>query len=344
MSWVNNQTSSVREEFVRVFARSATAAPRTLAALNARWPCPDCGARDAWVQSARPVIRHNSIIERFSCRRCGGAIAAKSVGTEAGDTQAQLRTEYDALSMLFTGFPQDEEFATLEPLGFIETPDASIMLTRWVAGDQLDRYARALKIPQLALVFEQAGTWLRKFHRVDGGALRDGLLGVGEKLTDIETTYGRVLGRYSDSCKAYAMLKATAADIEVRTSNRVHLHGDFKPENLLYDGRRCTGIDISWRITAAPVFDLAPFLNHLWLSGLGRGAGTRKARYVVAERAFLRGYGWAGDGYTLRWAQLYFALCYLARYRQHGTRASIYARFVLGPLVRKVARNLSEVI
>lgn len=325
---------------MRVFGRSATQAPLTLATLNAQLPCPDCRAHGAWVHTARPAIRHNSVIERLSCRQCRSSIAAKSVGAADGRAQQQLRTEYETLSMLYTHFPQNEEVATLEPLGFFKISDASIMLTRWVAGDQVDRCARVLKASTLARVFEQAGVWLRKLHDVDGGTLRDGTLGVDEKLADIEATYGRVLGRYGDSRKAYATLKATAVDIETRTSNHVYLHGDFKPENLLYDGRRCTGIDISWRIAAAPVYDLAPFLNHFWLSGVR----ARKARYPVAERAFLHGYGYTGDRYALRWAQLYFSLCYLGRYRQHGIAAAMYARFALGPLVRQVESELKEII
>lgn len=122
----------------------------------------------------------------------------------------------------------------------------------------------------------------------------------------------------------------------------VRIHGDFKPQNMLYDGTRCTGLDTHWMSVGAPLYDLAPFLNHLWLAGVGRRGSPAGSRYLLAEEAFLRGYGTAVSMRALRWVQLYFALCYLGGYRQRGRLGVAYASWRIWPLVKRLEGQLRE--
>jgi aminoglycoside phosphotransferase (APT) family kinase protein len=133
-----------------------------------------------------------------------------------------------------------------------------------------------------------------------------------------------------------------ASRVDAIPVRAVRQHGDFKPDNMLCDGTRYVGLDIRWRSIGAAAYDLAPFLNHLWSDGRAVvGSRTRRV-YDLAESAFLSGYGDVGDMRTLRWVQLYFALCYMGEYRQRGRLAASYANWTVWPFVRRLVKQLQE--
>ena len=312
--------------------------------VNQRFACPQCHASGRWLRAARAMVRDNSSVHRLHCTQCGERIVAKaSRGKRTSDAdRAGLRDEYDTLRLLESAFPQDGEYGTLEPLAYLEADGLGIMLTRLFEGNELLRHTRALNAPALEMTFRHAGAWLRKLHEADGEQRPSRTLGVAEKLDDLERTYGAALRSHAQARAACDVLARLAPELEQQQLRAVRLHGDFKPENVLCNMTRCVSLDIHWRIISASVYDLAPFVNHLWLAGVGARGVRWQQRCAAAEQGFLAGYGDVGNLHTLRWAQLYFALCHWGGYRQRGSLTATYARWKMWPLVQRIVTQLQD--
>lgn len=302
--------------------------------------CGQCRGEGTWVRDGRRQLRQNSIIERLRCRHCGERIVAKSGrGTVSSEHPcASLRDEFETLCRLEKAFHAETDCGSLEPLGLFAVAGYDIMVTRMFPGDNLVKYVRGLDSDGLELAFRRAGTWLRKLHSFDPPPGPAQSLGTEEKIEYLKCTYARMLAGRRER-RAFEVLVDTASDGE-RTSGRVlRLHGDFKPENILCNRARCIGLDVQSGITGSASYDLAPFLDHVWLARLGTRAGAADRR-DCAERGFLAGYGRDVDLHALRWVQLYFALCYLGNYGQRGVLHTGYARWKLWPLVRHLTSEL----
>lgn len=311
--------------------------------LNGRFDCPRCHDSHGWIRTARAVVRQYSSIHRMRCRHCGEQVVAKVVGGRYSSEEARkhARKEYEALRTLQATFPQDERYGTLVPLAHLEDAAHAIIITRLAAGDELARYIRQVDTAGLQAACSSAGVWLNKLHKSD---LQDRkkYLGTAEKVSYLSEKYGTALCRDRKTGSAFNLLAEVGSGIDVAPVVAVRQHGDFKPENMLCDGTRYIGLDIRWQSVGAVVYDLAPFLNHLWLAGRGTGRHKRHL-YDLAESAFLGGYGQIGKIQVLRWTQLYFALCYMGEYRQRGRLATSYANWKVAPLVGRLATQLEAV-
>jgi aminoglycoside phosphotransferase len=275
------------------------------------------------------------------CGQCGEQIVVKVVVGKYSSEAALVhaRKEHEALCALQTAFPQDERFGTLVPLGHFEHAGCGIVVTRLAPGDDLMHYVRGVDATGAQVAWHSAGIWLKKLHESDPQD-RKRPLEAADKIGTLADRYGLVLQPDRQTAAAYELFVREGANFDAMAMDAVRQHGDFKPDNMLCDGTRYIGLDIRWRCIGAAVYDLAPFLNHLWLD-LGVASSSRKARlYDAAESAFLSGYGGAVDMRALRWVQLYFALCYLGGYRKRGQLAAAYANWKVRPLVRRLATQL----
>lgn len=312
--------------------------------LNARFDCTCCHAQGSWASTARPVRRQNSIIHRMRCTRCPEQIVAK-VSRGAGgndDALAQSRREYETLCALQRVFPQDKRYGTLVPLGYLESAGSGIVITRYSRGGDLARRLRSLDASERREACRSAGIWLRKLHESGDSGMQTGVLCVADKLDYLASTYGTFISDDPETRRAWELLAHEATRVEVLAVPTVRLHGDFKPENMLCDGTKYVGLDIHWRNVGAAVYDLAPFLNHLRLAGRATGRAHADRLCELAEAEFMAGYGYSVPVRALRWAQLYFALCYLGGYRVRGRLTAIYAHLRVRPLVLNLARRLRE--
>jgi hypothetical protein len=311
--------------------------------LNGRFDCMRCHTSHDWVPTARAAVRQYSSIHRLRCASCGEQIVVKVVGGKYSPKAALVHAhkEYEALCTLQSAFPQDEQYGTLVPLGHFEYAGCGIVVTRLAPGDDLMHHVRSLDATKAQAAWRSAGVWLKKLHDSDLQD-REKHLGAEEKISHLTDRYGSVLRGDPVTGAAYDLFAEQGSYVDAVAVHAVRQHGDFKPDNMLCDGTRYVGLDIRWRCIGAAVYDLAPFLNHLWLD-VGVAAGLRGRRhYDVAESAFLSGYGDAGGMRALRWVQLYFALCYMGGYRLRGRLAAVYAGWKVGPLVRKLSTQLQE--
>lgn len=312
--------------------------------LNARFDCTRCHAPGSWVAMTRPALRQNSIIHQIRCARCLERIVAKVSRADGlrDAACAQTRREYETLCTLQRVFPQDEHYGTLVPLGYLESSGQGILITHHFRGGDLAHYVRSLNATGAQEACHAAGFWLRKLHESSDAAVEGRVLGVADKLEYLAATYGAALRGDRKAWAAYQCLEQTGSRIDTRIFPVVRQHGDFKPDNILCDGTRYVGLDIQWQIVGPAVYDLAPFLNSLWLA-VRRVGDLRISRHrQQAETGFLAGYGSVVDMRALRWAQLYFALCQLGGYRKRGRLVASYANWTVWPLVRKLASQLAE--
>jgi hypothetical protein len=312
--------------------------------LADQFNCTRCHAAGGWLQTEPPALRQNSIVHRLQCANCGDQIVAKVNRANeplAGDEEAgaHLRHEYETLCALQLLFPADSHYGTLEPLGYLESGGDEMVITRLFPGKDLLHYMRKLDPAGVAEACRAAGGWLRALHENGDPGARGRGLDAGDKLDYLTDRYGAVLRENSKTWAAYQRLEQESSRISTSVFGPFKLHGDFKPENMLCDGRRYVGLDVQWRTAGPAVYDLAPFLNHLWLGGYGFGSLANR-RYQLAEAGFLAGYGYPDDMHILRWTQLYFALCQLGGYRKRGPLAAGYAHWKVWPLVRRLSRQL----
>ncbi|MGH8145744.1 MAG: phosphotransferase family protein [Rhodanobacteraceae bacterium] len=260
----------------------------------------------------------------------------------ADDGRAQAAREYETLCALQGMFPQNDRFGTLVPLGHLEGEGRGIMVTRLFHGMDLARYSRKLALEDVQETFRSAGVWLRTLHQIgrDGAPVQT--LGVADRLDYLERTYGSVLHPDPAIQKACGVLERAGHRIKALAVPAVRIHGDFKPENLLCDGIRFVGLDIHLTSVGAAVYDVAPFLNHVWFAYHRIWSPGAKQHHELACAGFLSGYGDVGDARALPWAQLYFALCHLGGYRRRGTLTSRYANWKVWPLVHSLAGKLED--
>lgn len=310
--------------------------------LNGQFNCTCCLATGSWIRVSRPLMRQNSSIYRLRCARCEEQIVAKVSQGEGlrNASRAEARREYETLCTLQRVFPQGEHYGTLVSLGYLESGGRGIMITRHCPGDDLAHYLRSRGEPDAQAACYAAGVWLRKLHESSHPDVRTGRLGVADKLEYLAVTYGAVLLRDRETRTAYRCLEKAVSHVDTGEFRVVRQHGDFKAQNMLCDGTRYVGLDIHWQNTGSAIYDLAPFLNHLWLSSRTLAGSLVNHHYRQRESRFLSGYGYGNDTQALHWAQLYFALCYLGGYRLKGRLQASYASCRIGPLVRELAKQL----
>ena len=312
--------------------------------LNQRFECPGCHVSGRWSAAARAMVRVASTIQGFRCRRCGEEIVVKVTRTaacsEAGGQLAQK--EYRVLCELQRDFPQDDQFGTLVPLGYLEFDGYGAMITRKFNGVDLVRHVSKLELDRTRGIFRPAGLLLRKLHDSCPRGYQPQSLGVKDKVAYLGQTYG---AEFRDNLAMRTMLDQLAEEATRISTVQLHAtwsHGDFKPENVLCDGHKYLILDTQLESYGAFVYDLASFLDHLLIAGQRiRGSGIRH-QYRQAEEEFLAGYGDVNqqEQAALHWAQLYFMLCYWGRYQQRSPLAAIYANWRIRPLAQKLAAQL----
>lgn len=290
------------------------------------------------------MVREVSTIQGFKCLRCGEEIVVKVPRAVAGSEEGRelALSEYRVLCELQTIFPQDDQFGTLVPLGYLEFDGYGAMITRKFNGVDLIRHASGLPEARKSALFGAAGVLLRKLHDSCPRGYQRRSLGEKDKVAYLANTYGAELrsGQATRTlCDRFAQEAARFGTLQLRAT---WAHGDFKPENVLCDGHKYLILDTRLDGYGVFVYDLASFLNHLLIAGQSyRGSGIRHG-YQRAEEEFLAGYGGVNQQElaALRWAQLYFILHYWGRYRQRGPLPGIYANWRIGPLAQKLAAQL----
>ncbi|HET8635446.1 MAG TPA: aminoglycoside phosphotransferase family protein [Acidobacteriaceae bacterium] len=313
--------------------------------VNKHLECIGCGATGIWRRTGRPRVRSNSVLQRFRCKRCGEQIVVKLArANHAAAENEGIRREYQALCRLQRLLALDNGLGVLTPLACMEVGGRAIMVTRWFEGEDAIRRARSMDSTELAMVYRSAGTLLRRLH--DSNAEHDlaGPLDVDSKIAYLMQRYGTCLEKSRAAARALNVLRELAPGVATAKLRWSRTHGDFKPENILCDARTVVILDTTLGVRGAIVYDMASFLDHVLLAGCAFGNRRIRSDFALLERAFLTGYGALEPGSmtALRWAQLYFMLCYFGRYRSDGVFSAIYADRRVAPLLARLTMDLER--
>jgi len=313
--------------------------------LNQGFPCPNCKARASWHATGRSAVRANSTLYSFRCETCEERVVVKLVplGARDADGRHELEREFQTLRKLRGIFPPNSHHGALIAENYLELDGHAAMVTRLFPGKDLVRYARSADREELGRMFHSAGALLRSLHDgcPDGYQLRE--LDVGPKLAYLEETYRRILLRNSRTRRAFLRLRESADAVGLSPLRVSWAHGDYKPENVLYDGRKTILLDTKLDIRGAVVYDLASFLNHVYIAACSFRSGALRNNNQFVEAAFLSGYGdlSAAEITALRWAQLYFMLCYFGAHHKRGFPLNLYAYWRLAPLIEALAKQVA---
>lgn len=325
---------------IRVQLERRASGTTVTAELNSCFRCPSCAATRYWHRLGRVQTRENSVIGFFGCGQCDEQIVAKLplLPETSLPDKAQALREYRTLEELALRFPQNEEYGTLIPLGHL---DSGIIITRRFGGHNLKRQGMASfgKVSTQSLY--AAGHWLRLLHDACPRGYTDLAPDTERKINYLEETYAGVLRRDRTASAVYAHLTDCAAAVRATPLRASWSHGDFKPENVLYDGHKCVGMDTQLEHYSVFAYDLASFLNHLLMMG-PNPAGHGQHAHARAREQVIAGYGdvSATDHRAIVWAQLYFMLCYWGRYQMHRDPSSVYNRWRTLPLLRMLSSQL----
>jgi aminoglycoside phosphotransferase (APT) family kinase protein len=312
----------------------------TAAALRKATGCPACGAFDRWRAVGCADVRANSTLLRFGCAQCGERIVVKLAPPGGGPVDAGqlIRREYETLLMLQQALQAHDGYDALTPVGYLDVGGRSAMVTRMFLGHDLQHHARTANVAALSGLFRRSGQLLRLIHDACPRAYPPRSLDVKQKLAYLAQTHGAALRRNRAAVVAWRRLEESATRVGAHKLRWAWGHGDFKPENVLYDGHTLAVFDTTLESYGAFVYDMASFLDHTWLAGFALPFPGRRRHFQELETAFLAGYGGltSSEIAALRWAQLYFALCYFGRYSSGGMASALYARWRISPLVKSL--------
>jgi aminoglycoside phosphotransferase (APT) family kinase protein len=280
---------------------------------------------------------------RASCPRCNHKFFLKQLYFQEPEPSEEGR-EYQTLQQVYDHFPTNSNFKVARPLDYIASSHTIIMDYEKGIGF-LSAISKADEIETCKLV-AQAGNWLRKLHdcrKVHSTEVHT-VASPSQRLTR-SCEYWEEQHKPSDGTTRVAikLLAEVEPKLDEMMDQRVWIHGDFTPDNILVNGETLIGLDVGWRSRANPVMDLAPFLNHLSLS-LTTVYGFKLDRNIAElERAFINGY--ANNPSTeqlilLHWYRLYFLICYRYSWRGLGILRRLLTQAQLKPQISKLIEDL----
>lgn len=231
-------------------------------------------------------------------------------GRQRKPDPASARQQYDALARVGERWTHSDGLECVRPYALFE--DQALMVMEWVPGRPLTGELLAFKTSaqRAEELAARAGHWLSAFHRL--GRLAPQPLDVEEKRGVFDAMSGWKPARNRIFRDAAALLSATAQAAASEPVTHSWIHGDFKLDNLLYDGARMTGIDVQLRHSNAVVYDVGSFLNHMEMCCLDPRNPWRIPDRDRLVARFLEGYSRAlprPPALALAWCRLYQLLC-----------------------------------
>ena len=287
-----------------------------------------------------------SDIYRAECGRFGFPLAVKVCKDPAtGQTdQATAKNQFLALDRVGSRMTSTD-YGVPRTVALIE--DQAIIITEWVYGDNLTRilYRRRSSSATALDLLRRAGIWLRLFH--SSNPLRPGRLDVSEKIASIREAHKRGDVRSGIVSQAVALLEASAERAGAGTLRRSWIHGDYKTDNLLVEGRRLVGLDVHVIHESAVHYDVAAFLNRLQLTLLHPKAWRLLPYRPSFEEGFVsESLQLEADNTVLPlgWIRLYMMLCSWMNQQTRETNwmQRHYMELCFRRLTRQLMRDLAR--
>jgi len=212
---------------------------------------------------------------------------------------AAVTTEYRVLATLH------EHFRSLSPLSVVKPiaclPEGLSLLTEETVGRPLNLVLAgtnplrgAGNLRRHADLCRLAGAWLRHFQAITATPSR-ARYDVAEILGYCEARVQLMLSRPEsglDLDTALAVerhVRRLASRVGSAELELVGRHNDFRPANMLTDGRSLTVLDFTGFTSGPPLYDFMKFW--LKLEDLSQGLFPRRRRAAALQAAFREGYG-----------------------------------------------------
>jgi hypothetical protein len=217
----------------------------------------------------------------------------------AAEQMRAVAAEYRVLADLHAHFQPLSPLSVVRPIACL--PEALSLLTEEGAGGRLDRVLAGTNPIRAAGALARhgdlcrlAGSWLRHFQTVAVGP-RQGLYDVSEIFGYCEARLQLMLsepesGLDLDSALAIERhVRSLAGQVSSAELGLVARHNDFRPANMLTDGRSLTVLDFTGFTSGPRLYDFMKFW--LKLEDLSQGLFARRRRASVLQAAFQDGYG-----------------------------------------------------
>lgn len=137
----------------------------------------------------------------------------------------------------------------------------------------------------------RVGISLRKLQAACDQVYDKQLLGMVDRVNDLECTYGVHVARKPVARIAYQRLVEAGSELKSSMFRCTWGHGDFRPVNLLFVGHKYVGIDTLLETRSAVLYDLASFLDDLLPGGRTMWHRDMRRSFRQAGERFLAGYG-----------------------------------------------------
>lgn len=251
------------------------------------------------------------------------------------------RVQFDALRVLRDRTRDARvELGRPDPVHLDEA--AAVVVMSWVDGEsltaELRRWPRAETT--LAQHMQEAGRWLALLHIAGLGSAD--ALPTQRKLTGMRDVLALETARDEVFRRGAALLERRAADAAMQAHPTSWVHGDCKPDNILFAGDRPSGIDMHLRDVGSVLEDVAPFLNNVEIQCAMLRAWRSSMQRAALVKLFLDGYS-AMLGplplMPLAWMRLYSALS-LWGYDMTTARNPLKAQ-IAHQLYRRLAERLT---
>lgn len=249
---------------------------------------------------------------------------------------ASAEREFNALRRIRMAAALDRAIPAPVPLALCR--DQGVYAMSWAGGISATQAILASADSEQATRLGMAtGTWLRNFHSLHMLPRRcndfDGKLRVMREARARMQRRDALVDRTIDALAATA---ATATSVELPAS---WIHGDMKSDNLLVDGQHVVGLDLQLIDENTVVYDLAPFLNHLYLLAWSARGLVRRNELRLMSAHFLATYSaeTAAWALPLAWLRAYLLVQIVASPSRAGRLRTRFARW-------PVARELTNVV
>ncbi|GLQ05752.1 phosphotransferase [Sneathiella chinensis] len=228
------------------------------------------GGKGHWTLSDKLFESRRARIYRADNTATGQAICIKKSKSETSPDR-QLVTEYENLKTLWQEQETPDAPQPLVPQPYGLLPEPGILLMEWV---ELPAARDTLKGtgPTSAVrgqVIRTAAHWLKRFHQITA-TRRQNFNGTKYiKRLDASVGHKPAIQKDIQTCRLfnrhYQTLSTLVPEVERLLSDYAGRHGDFAPRNLLSNGERTIGIDISTGYVDSVLEDICWFSNELLL-------------------------------------------------------------------------------
>lgn len=274
--------------------------------------CPRCGARRLW-QLRDPLRRRiNSLTTLASCSVCGERAFLKLM-SGGSDDAADAAQAFDAATVAYENFPAQPEYGVAAPWHRA----GRLLVFAFVRGQSPQRALRRGPLADATKLAGRLGQWLALFH---GACLPREAKSEGSLPRRRQALLDRWGSSVVPAAAAQGLRVLDGYCPPAGPQRHVWQHGDAKPDNFLFDGRRLVGLDVDGRHWNVPENDLAQLDVQTRIACRAPFAGVDAPRVRQLTSALEAGYvrERALDGPTLHMYRWLYLLSFWAGRREQG--------------------------